>query len=99
MSALSFVSATVNDSAQCKVEDPSTRETLTYDLRVMDASLQFINELLRNMLDINRSASKQMKLDFTVVDVLRDILGTCGNGPRTRKTTDSGCCFFAALAS
>lgn len=74
MSALSFVSATVNDSAQCQVEEPSTRETLTYDLRVMDASLQFINELLRNMLDINRSASKQMKLDFTVVDVLRDVL-------------------------
>ena len=74
ISALSFVAATVQDSGACQVPDDGVRTTLLYDLRVMDASLQFINELLRNMLDIHRSASKQMKMDMKPTDIRRDIL-------------------------
>jgi len=74
ISALSFVTATVRDPNQCQVTNETVRSTLTYDLRVMDASLQFINELLRNMLDIHRSASQQMKLDLSPTDILHDIM-------------------------
>eukprot|EP00525_Craspedostauros_australis_P013052 CAMPEP_0198135326 /NCGR_PEP_ID=MMETSP1442-20131203/60532_1 /TAXON_ID= /ORGANISM="Craspedostauros australis, Strain CCMP3328" /LENGTH=390 /DNA_ID=CAMNT_0043796491 /DNA_START=36 /DNA_END=1208 /DNA_ORIENTATION=- len=40
----------------------------------MDASLQFINELLRNMLDMHRAADKQMKITMAPTDLLRDVL-------------------------
>ena len=36
--------------------------------------MQFINELLRNMLDIHRSAERQMKIDLKPTDILRDVL-------------------------
>jgi len=74
ISALSFVSTTVNDPNECQISDETTRDTMKYDLRIMDASLQFINELLRNMLDMHRSASNQMKLNLSVIDVTSDVL-------------------------
>lgn len=40
----------------------------------MDASLQFINELLRNMLDLHRARGRQIKLNLSPVDVRRDIM-------------------------
>ena len=43
------------------------------DIRIIDASLQFINELLRNMLDIHRASDKHMKLDFQTTDLSRDV--------------------------
>ena len=69
IAALSFVSASAND-----VEQETTRSSLLNDLRIVDASLQFINELLRNMLDLHRAADRQLKLTFSPVDVLRDVL-------------------------
>ena len=74
ISALSFVSSTVNDPNECQIPNVETRNTLEYDLRVMDASLQFINELLRNMLDVFRSASNQMKIELNPTDIKQDIL-------------------------
>lgn len=70
ISALSFVSVGVSDS----VPDPDNKKALLEDVGIMDASLQFINELLRNMLDIHRAQCKQIKLDSSPVDVRRDIL-------------------------
>lgn len=72
IAALSFVSATANDPTM--VRDEKARKTLQDDIRIMDASLQFINELLRNMLDLHRAADKQMKLDMSPTDLLRDVL-------------------------
>ena len=74
ISALSFVSSTMNDPNECQIPNPETRNTLQYDLRVMDASLQFINELLRNVLDVFRSASNQMKIELNPTDIRQDIL-------------------------
>mmetsp|Transcript_6122 Transcript_6122/g.11095 ORF Transcript_6122/g.11095 Transcript_6122/m.11095 type:complete len:862 (+) Transcript_6122:40-2625(+) len=73
ISALSFVTATVNDSSECHIPNNETRSTVQEDLRVMSASLQFINELLRNMLDIHRSAS-HMQIVLSPTDILHDIL-------------------------
>jgi signal transduction histidine kinase/CheY-like chemotaxis protein len=69
IAALSFVSAAAKDP----VQDETTKKTLLDDICIIDASLQFINELLRNMLDIHRAADKQMKLDLKPADVLRDV--------------------------
>lgn len=40
----------------------------------MDSSLQFINELLRNMMDIFRSANNQIQIDLNPTDIRHDIL-------------------------
>ena len=64
----------MNDPNECQIPNPETRNTLQYDLRVMDASLQFINELLRNVLDVFRSASNQMKIELNPTDIRQDIL-------------------------
>ena len=44
------------------------------DVEVIDASLQFINELMRNMLDMHRASSKMMKIDMKPIDIRRDVL-------------------------
>lgn len=74
ISALSFVSSTVTDPNECQIPNIDTRNTLQYDLRVMDASLRFINELLRNMLDVFRSDSSQIKIELNPTDIRQDIL-------------------------
>ena len=44
------------------------------DLYIIDSSLQFINELLRNMLDVQRAAHHQLKIEKVPTDILSDIL-------------------------
>eukprot|EP00535_Pseudo-nitzschia_heimii_P013358 CAMPEP_0197198578 /NCGR_PEP_ID=MMETSP1423-20130617/33441_1 /TAXON_ID=476441 /ORGANISM="Pseudo-nitzschia heimii, Strain UNC1101" /LENGTH=958 /DNA_ID=CAMNT_0042652413 /DNA_START=41 /DNA_END=2913 /DNA_ORIENTATION=+ len=44
------------------------------DIRVVDHALRFINELLRNMLDMHRASSGKMLVKFAPVDLLRDVL-------------------------
>ncbi|KAL3905503.1 MAG: hypothetical protein SGILL_009654, partial [Bacillariaceae sp.] len=70
ISALSFVNATTQE----RVEDRETQEALLNDIQILDSSLQYINDLLRNMLDIHRTASRKMKLDESPTDILKDIL-------------------------
>src|SRR3569832_2802569 len=41
---------------------------------IIKSSLQFINDLLRNMLDMHRASSNQLKVDFVPTDILRDVL-------------------------
>jgi signal transduction histidine kinase/CheY-like chemotaxis protein len=71
IAALSFVSAAAKDKDP--VQDETNRKAILDDICIIDASLQFINELLRNMLDIHRAADKQMKLDLKPADILRDV--------------------------
>lgn len=68
--ALSFVSATTNE----RIKDDEVRRVLNHDIRIAESSLNFINELLRNMLDINRATNHQIKINVTPSDLLRDIL-------------------------
>jgi len=70
ISALSFVSAAVSEH----VQDQTHKKKILEDISIMDASLQIINELLRNMLDIHRARNRQIILDLAPVDVRRDIL-------------------------
>jgi signal transduction histidine kinase len=50
------------------------RTSFQNDFRVMENSLQFINELLRNMLDVHRTNDKAMKLKEGPTDILKDVL-------------------------
>lgn len=70
LSALSFVSSGVSDH----VEDSVKRKAIKDDIAIVDSSLQFINELLRNMLDVHRTQSHEINLQMSVFDVRKDIL-------------------------
>ncbi|KAL3909414.1 MAG: hypothetical protein SGARI_002608, partial [Bacillariaceae sp.] len=73
LAALNFVSSKTADAAV--VPDSSERSQVQNDIRVIDSSLQFINELLRNMLDLHRSSSSTaIKLHPVPTDVQKDIL-------------------------
>jgi len=56
------------------VPNADHRDLIKSDIHVIDSSLQFVNELLRNMLDLHRSSDKVMKLSMEPTDVLRDCL-------------------------
>jgi signal transduction histidine kinase len=73
LAALNFVSSKTAD--QLVVPDSEQRSLVQGDIRVIDSSLQFINELLRNMLDLHRSSSSTaLKLHPVPTDVQKDIL-------------------------
>ena len=51
-----------------------SRRAVKEDIHIIDASLNFINDLLRNMLDIHRAAENEMRLKMAPVCVYSDIL-------------------------
>jgi signal transduction histidine kinase/CheY-like chemotaxis protein len=67
IAALSFVSSASREPFQ----DKKSREALQDDIHIVDSSLQFINELLRNMLDVH--AGNKIKLNIGPTDLLRDV--------------------------
>lgn len=77
ISACSFVSAAVNESEPLK--DAASRQSTREDVTIIDTSLNFINDLLRNMLDMHRASRKQISVEFTPVDLLRDVLEPVAN--------------------
>ena len=44
------------------------------DVGIIEQSLQFINDLLRSMLDMHRASSNQLKISMALTDLLRDVL-------------------------
>jgi len=63
-------------------KDPPLRneelEVARGDVKIIDNSLNFVNDLLRNMLDMHRAASKQLHVDIAPVDLLHDVLEAVG---------------------
>lgn len=72
ISAMNFVSSAVNE--QEPLITPESRVAVREDVQIVDASLSFINDLLRNMIDLHRSAEKELQLDLAPVCVYSDIL-------------------------
>ena len=72
IAACSFVKAEVNKENPLSDEDAktSTRE----DVAIIDNSLRFVSDLLRNMLDMHRAANKQLDVNFIPTDLLHDVL-------------------------
>jgi signal transduction histidine kinase len=72
LAALSFVSSRTGDPAV--VPNEEQRALVNSDLRVIDSSLQFVNDLLRNMLDVHRTQTGHgIKLHMVPTDVMGDI--------------------------
>jgi signal transduction histidine kinase/CheY-like chemotaxis protein len=73
MTASVFVSSAIGDEKTSLV-DFETRKSIQDDMSIIDASLKFINDLLRNMLDMNRASSNQLQIELAHADLLRDVL-------------------------
>lgn len=61
-------------NTQERVKDEETRQLLLDDTNTIDSSLNYINDLLRSMLDMNKAQDGKITLDEGPADVLRDIL-------------------------
>jgi signal transduction histidine kinase len=72
ISACSFVSSAVHEAEPLVSE--KARASVREDVKIIETSLSFINDLLRNMLDMHRAASHQLIIDNSYVDILEDIL-------------------------
>ena len=66
--------ATPTKQSQQQQEVEAQKESIMEDLHIIESSLQFINDLLRNMLDVQRAAHHQLKIEIAPTDVVRDIL-------------------------
>lgn len=73
MSACSFVSSAVHAEAT-PLTDDKTRKSVQEDISIIESSLHFINDLLRNMLDMQRAESNQLKVTMRPTDLLCDVL-------------------------
>ena len=72
MAACSFVKAAVNENEPLSTED--SRSTTRQDVVIIENALKFVNDLLRNMLDMHRAANKQLKVTMEPTDLLHDVL-------------------------
>lgn len=72
ISACSFVSAAVNEKEP--LVDPESRAAVKDDVKIIENSLQFVNDLLRNMLDMCRVSRNQLNTELVMTDVLHDVL-------------------------
>ena len=72
MSACSFISASVNEKEPLK--DPALLDMVREDVHVVESSLQFVNDLLRSMLDLHRAKSRQLVIEYSPTDMKSDIL-------------------------
>jgi len=70
MSASTFVSSMLQEPETWKDAIDIIRE----DVQVINASLYFINDFLRSMLDIQRLHFKNLKLQISTTDILHDVL-------------------------
>jgi signal transduction histidine kinase/CheY-like chemotaxis protein len=73
MSACSFVASAVEDESNPSLVRAQTRNSVVEDIGIIDSSLHFINDLLRNMLDMHRARSNQLKIDMAPTHLLHDV--------------------------
>ena len=83
ISACSFVQSAVQDANNSTVHGMNSEDRIVShqdlqmieeDVTIIDSTLQFVNDLLRNMLDMHRAHSNQIKIDFEPVNLLCDVL-------------------------
>lgn len=79
LSASSFVSAAINDKCQGHAPridlttDGKGECTVQEDLRVVSSSLQFINDLLRNILDSHKAMKGQLQIEMKTSCLRKDV--------------------------
>eukprot|EP00545_Synedropsis_sp_CCMP1620_P004737 CAMPEP_0119010656 /NCGR_PEP_ID=MMETSP1176-20130426/5154_1 /TAXON_ID=265551 /ORGANISM="Synedropsis recta cf, Strain CCMP1620" /LENGTH=814 /DNA_ID=CAMNT_0006963361 /DNA_START=160 /DNA_END=2604 /DNA_ORIENTATION=- len=72
MAACSFVKTAVNKAEPLQTEE--SRSTTRDDVSTIENALRFVNDLLRNMLDMHRSTNKQLKVNNAPTYVRHDVL-------------------------
>jgi signal transduction histidine kinase len=72
MSALSFVTSAVNETAHISNEE--FKKSLQEDAEIIGSSLHFIDEFLRSMLDTYRAAANKLEIKLAPTDLLKDVL-------------------------
>jgi len=75
MSACSFLSFTHKEQPTLLSgeDNDELRQSISEDISVIHSSLQFINDLLRSMLDMHKAANNQMKFEVSHTDILQDV--------------------------
>lgn len=79
MSACSFVKSAVSDEANPLIASTEQLQSVEEDLHIIDHSLHFINDLLRNMLDMNRASSNEMKIENRPTHLMDDVFRPIAN--------------------
>jgi signal transduction histidine kinase/CheY-like chemotaxis protein len=72
ISALSFVTSAINETAYISNEE--FKVSLQEDTQIISASLRFIDDFLRSMLDTYRAAANKLEVKSAPTDVLKDVL-------------------------
>ena len=76
MSACSFISSSLTEEIQPLMDNSQSKtnlESALEDTRIISSSLQFINELLRNMLDMHQASANQLTIEMNPTDILHDV--------------------------
>jgi len=74
ISAFSFVSVAINENPPLKT--PTSVTSVREDLAIIGSSLQYMNDLLRNMLDMHKVASNELHVQLSPTDLQQDVLNT-----------------------
>ena len=72
MAACNFVAVAVNQ--EIPLADKESQELARDDLKIIDNALHFVNDLLRNMLDMHRATSKQLQVTMVATDLIHDVI-------------------------
>jgi signal transduction histidine kinase/CheY-like chemotaxis protein len=72
MSALSFVTSALNETAHISNEE--FKKSLQEDAEIISSSLHFIDDFLRSMLDTYRAADNKLEIKLAPTDLLKDVL-------------------------
>ena len=72
MAACNFVAVAVNQ--ENPLPDKESRELARDDLKIIDNALHFMNDLLRNMLDMHRAFSNQLQVTMVATDLIHDVI-------------------------
>jgi signal transduction histidine kinase len=71
LSACTFVKSAVNEVTP--LVDEESRNSVREDVAIVDNSLHFVNDLLRNMLDMHRASDNQLKVDLSQTDIMKHV--------------------------
>lgn len=67
-----FAKLAVNKETPLALDEERT--TCREDINIVENALKFVNDLLRNMLDMHRAMNKQLKIKLSPTDILHDVL-------------------------
>lgn len=77
IAACSFVQSAL-EHADC-IKRTELLQSIRDDVRIIDQNLSFVNDLLRDMLDMHRAKSNQLPIELSRGDILKDIFEPVGS--------------------